>query len=999
MSFRPEFRTALPPEANRVIIVERSPGICFFPPRAFSARQSLFYHTLMRTPTALAKLVILLGVIVLTARGGENDEPPLERDFDELVRPFLKQNCLSCHGPEKPKGKLDLSMYTSVPSIVKEYRVWRLVRERLEAEEMPPAEANRQPRAEERHALVKWIADLLDREAQKNAGDPGPVLARRLSNAELDYTIGDLTGVDIRPTKEFPVDPANEAGFDNSGESLAMSPALLKKYLSAARRVADHIVLKPAGFDFAPEPAVTETDRDKYCVRRITEFYKRYRVDYARYFLAAWRFQNRSALGKPNASIREFAAEAGLSAPYLATVSKVLEESRPAEGPLGELQARWRKLPADVQKMDDARRDCEQMRDLVTRLRKGLEPRVGEMRARGISPGSQPFVLWRAGRLASGRMSAPDEKSPRDVKEFCHVFPDAFFVSDRPPYFDLKGGAQGRPLSAGFHLMQGYFRDDAPLCELVLDDAGRSELELLWRELNFVTGAPMRQYRDFIFFERAEPPRTMRESAFDFARSEDKASTSAAKIEQLRDAYLAKARKNNVQPEALKAIETYFAEISAQIRQVEKDRLAAEPSHLEALQKLADRAYRRPLAPAERNDLLAFYRSLREKEGLSHEDAIRDLVTGMLLSPHFAYRAPLAEPGSAARPLSSHELASRLSYFLWSSMPDPELLSHAASLDLRENSVLIAQTRRMLGDARIRRFATEFAGNWLGFRRFEEHNAVDRGRFPSFTNELRQAMYEEPIRFFVDVVSRDRSVLDLLYGDDTFVNQVLAKHYGMPAPKGGKNDWVRIEDARRFGRGGLLPMAVFLTASSPGLRTSPVKRGYWVVRKLLGERIPPPPAVVPELPKDEANSGELSLPQLLTRHRADKNCASCHERFDSVGLVFEGFGPIGERRDRDLGNRPVSPKATFPDGSEGDGLAGLRRYIAAQREDEFLDNLCRELLVYALGRGLILSDEPTIKSMRDRLSVEGHRFDGLIETIVSSPQFLKKRGRDDPRRD
>ena len=211
------------------------------------------------------------------------------------------------------------------------------------------------------------------------------------------------------------------------------------------------------------------------------------------------------------------------------------------------------------------------------------------------------------------------------------------------------------------------------------------------------------------------------------------------------------------------------------------------------------------------------------------------------------------------------------------------------------------------------------------------------------------------------------------------------------------DEWVRVDDADHFGRGGLLPMSVFLTASSPGLRTSPVKRGYWVVRKLLGERIPPPPAVVPELPKDEAKSGDLSLPQLLARHRADKNCASCHQRFDSIGLVFEGYGPIGERRDRDLGNRPVETKATFPDGSEGDGVEALRRYIAERREDDFVENLCRELLVYALGRGLILSDEPTIKTMRDRLSAEGHRFDSLIETIVTSPQFLTKRGRDDLR--
>ena len=264
--------------------------------------------------------------------------------------------------------------------------------------------------------------------------------------------------------------------------------------------------------------------------------------------------------------------------------------------------------------------------------------------------------------------------------------------------------------------------------------------------LTFATGAPMRQYRDFIFFERAEPPRYMRRICLRLRSLGRQRLDLAAKIERLRDAYLAKARRFEATDEAVKAIETYFTAISAQIRQVEKDRLAAEPMHLEALRKFAERAFRRPLSKAEGDDLIAFYNSLRKNDELSHEDAIRDTLASVLLSPHFAFRIDGAEPGTAARPLDPYELASRLSYFLWSSMPDQELLSHAAAGDLIEPSVLIAQTRRMLSDARIRRFATEFAGNWLGFRRFEEHNAVDRERFPAFTNELRQAMYEEPIR-------------------------------------------------------------------------------------------------------------------------------------------------------------------------------------------------------------------------------------------------------------
>src|SRR5260370_14178674 len=326
-------------------------------------------------------------------------------------------------------------------------------------------------------------------------------------------------------------------------------------------------------------------------------------------------------------------------------------------------------------------------------------------------------------------------------------------------------------------------------------------------------------------------------------------------------------------------------------------------------------------------------------------------------------------------------------------MADGELLSRATAGDLHRAEVLTTQAGRMLGDARVRGLATEFAGNWLDFRRFEEHNAVDRERFPSFTPELRQAMFEEPIRYFVDVAQRNRSVLDLLYGHDTFVNQPLARHYGMPQPP--NDEWIHVEDARPYDRGGLLPMAVFLTKNAPGLRTSPVKRGYWVVRRLLGEQIPPPPPTVPELPKDETKLGELTLPQLPPRHRDDKACAGCHRRRASVGLVFEGFGPIGERRAKDLGGHTVQTAATFPDGKDRDGLAGLRNYLHDKRQDDFVDNLCKKLLVNALGRGLLLSDQPLVADMRRRLAANGYCFGSLGEMIVSSPQFLNKRGRGD----
>src|SRR5437773_815186 len=252
-------------------------------------------------------------------------------------------------------------------------------------------------------------------------------------------------------------------------------------------------------------------------------------------------------------------------------------------------------------------------------------------------------------------------------------------------------------------------------------------------------------------------------------------------------------------------------------------------------------------------------------------------------------------------------------------------------------------------------------------------------------------MFEEPIRFVEDLIRNDRSILDLLYANYTFVNPVLARHYAMPEIAGDANKWVRVDDAARYGRGGLLPMAVFLTQNAPGLRTSPVKRGYWVVRRVLGETIPPPPATVPVLPDDEAKL-DLPLRDMLAKHRENPVCASCHARFDSLGLAFEGYGPIGEKRTKDLAGHPVDTQAVFPGGSQGTGFEGVQAYIREHRQKDFTDNLSRKLLAYGLGRSLQLSDEPAIERMQVKLAANGYSFTPLVETIITSPQFLNKRG-------
>jgi hypothetical protein len=326
-------------------------------------------------------------------------------------------------------------------------------------------------------------------------------------------------------------------------------------------------------------------------------------------------------------------------------------------------------------------------------------------------------------------------------------------------------------------------------------------------------------------------------------------------------------------------------------------------------------------------------------------------------------------------------------------MPDEELLQHAAAGDLRKPEVIKAQARRMLQDRRIRALAVEFGGNWLDFRDFEHIGTVNRERFPSFSDELRDAMFEEPVRFLLDVFRHNRSILDFLYARDTFVNPVLARHYGMPEGGSDESVWVRVPDADSYERGGLLPMAAFLTKNAPGLRTSPVKRGYWVAKNVLGEQIPPPPPVVPELPADEAKM-DLPLRQMLEKHRADPSCAACHARFDSFGLAFEKFDPVGGRRTSDLGGRVVDARAVFPGGIEAEGLQGIRRYIRDRRQNDFVRGLTGKLLAYALGRSLALSDELLIREIGSKLGSNGYRFETVIDSIVTSRQFLNKRGRE-----
>ncbi len=962
---------------------------------------------------------------------GSKGQDALQQQFHDRVIPLLTKYCNACHEGSSAEAMLDLAAVRDPSQVAERHQTWAEVIHRVREKEMPPEDAEVQPSDAERAELVAWVEAFRKQEAERNAGDPGYVPVRRLSNSELNYTVRDLTGVDIRPASEFPIDPANEAGFDNSADSLTISPALLNKALAAARHVAEHLVLTPDGIAFAPHPVVTETDRDKYCVKRIVEFYQRQKTDYADYLFAAWQMKV-----APDQFTRSHFESKGLSGKYLQLVNDLLKIESPIMpsegdadgiGPIAIVRRMWLDLPASIDAAVDVRASCEKIRDFIVQRRSLLEPELKNLEVRGIHSGAQPFVLWKNDQYASYRqrpfmpglekliegvdderlkaaLTVPSDEEKRkafirEVERFCRLFPDAFYISERGRDYVGKPKAEqekGRLLSAGFHSMMGYYRDDEPLMKLMLTAEQADHLDRLWQELDFITSAPMRQYTGFVWFERTDSV-TMRSPEFDFARAEDKSVTTPAMIERLAATYLKKADNLGAGEIPRAAIENYFRKINAQIQWVEKSRRLAEPHHVEAMIRFASDAYRRDLTDQEQAEVRSFYASLR-REGATHEEAIEDLLVTILMTPECNFRVDLAARGSQVEPLNAVDLASRLSYFLWSSMPDRELRELARSGELTKPEVLSQQVRRMLRDQKVRGLATEFGGQWLDFRRFEQHNSVDRERFPAFNDALRSAMFEEPVRFLEHLIREDKSVLDCLYADYVWVNAPLAAHYGIELPMPlreseslDSDGWHLVPQVQ--GRGGLLTMGVFLTQNAPGRRTSPVKRGYWVVRRLLGERIPAPPPNVPDLPTDESQLGERTLREVLAKHREHTACAGCHNRFDSIGLVFESYGPVGELREVDLAGKPVDTQAVFPSGQAGTGVNGLKDYLRQHREADFVDNLTRKLLAFGLGRTLLLSDEPLLEKLREQVRAGDATFSRLAETIVLSPQFLNKRGR------
>jgi Protein of unknown function (DUF1592)/Protein of unknown function (DUF1588)/Protein of unknown function (DUF1587)/Protein of unknown function (DUF1585)/Protein of unknown function (DUF1595)/Planctomycete cytochrome C len=997
-------------------------------------------------------------------------------DYADKVLPILKDSCLNCHSTKKQKGDVDLERFATVADIRQSPKVWESVLEQVASGEMPPKK-EKPLSAAAKKVLLDWTHKTLDEIAIANAGDPGPVVLRRLSNAEYTYAVQDLTRVpSLDPAREFPVDGSAGEGFTNVGAALVMSPGLLSKYLDAGKDVAQHAVLLSDGLAFSEKTTKRDWTNEK--IAAIKAFYARYsvsgkaesvlvqgnKVDLVGgdgrlplgLYLAAT-LTHRDALRNGTTTIAQVAQLLGLNAKYLGTIWSSLNEVTPSTF-LDPVRADWRKAtPADVPALVASIKAWQNslwrfgaighigkqngpkgwqlpvdpvvtMEDFRVAIPAGDTPKVylssANLRSgRASLVWSKPRVVVKgkpdiAVALPAGKPSGPNQVIEVNLPaglpkgaEFLiegHLPKEASaeacvqaWVTTTPPVVSGRIVPTGAPtnkkkggmwsdgegamgFTAPLLVTEGgvarqellrsaqafrdlfpsalcyasvvpvdevvtltlFYREDEALRRLMLDDKAAAEIDRLWSDLRFISQDALLQVESF-------------ESLYQFA----------------------------TQDANPKAFEPLREPIKRRAAEFQQELLAAEPKHVDAVVRLAADAWRRPLKDGEADQLRALYQELRKQE-LPHDLAVRRLIARVLVSSAFLYRGEKAAAGEKAAPVNDWELATRLSFFLWSSAPDAELRALAASGKLHEPAVLAAQMRRMVKDAKSERLAREFGCQWLHVRDVATLDEKSERHFPTFVS-LRGAMQEEAERFFADLFQQDRPVLSLIDADHVFVNGPLALHYGLKVTGEG---WQRVDAVRAQGRGGVLAFASTLARQSGASRTSPILRGNWLTEVLLGEKLPRPPKGVPILP-ETAPQG-LTERQLIEKHSSDPACARCHQRVDPFGFALEGFDAIGRARSKDAAGLDIDTRTVLPGGVSVDGLNGLRDYLLTRRQDDFLRQFSRKLLGYSLGRAVQLSDKPLLDAMVARLKTGEGRVSGALELIVLSSQFREVRGRD-----
>lgn len=577
---------------------------------------------------------------------------------------------------------------------------------------------------------------------------------------------------------------------------------------------------------------------------------------------------------------------------------------------------------------------------------------LGDMNSRG-------YQTFRAGVMEFATLLPPNshgEPTPADKDPVPEPFDSTYNV---PEHDDFVQKVK-------------YHRDDRFVVENLIDAPVRKRLDQAWNDL-------------YASFEYHDNYLRLLAAHFNF----DLKGKGIAQMDKAQIAALPPAMRKYVLP------------LRREYEVAQAAEAAARPGHVADCLAFASRAWRRPLTEKEKLSLRAFYETTLAADP-DHTKAIRALLTRILVAPQFLYRVePLmtdtpamrkvvdnkVTDNSTTRPLTNWEMAGRLSYFLWSSIPDDELRRAASAGELTETKGIERQVRRMLADPKARRLSTEFFGQWLGFYHFDQHKGVDTGRFTDFSDDVKEAMYDEAVSFFEHIVRKNRPIHEILSADYTFLNQDLARFYGVTKEVKSTEEVEKVEGVTAFHRGGLLRLGAVLTATSAPLRTSPVKRGDWILRRILGTPTPPPPADAGSLPADDKLFGGLSLKAKLEQHKRKASCATCHTRIDPLGFSLERYDPTGRWREQYADGKPIEDSAALPDKTEIAGVDGLLRYIQS-RDAQFRKTLSRKMVGYAMGRTVTPSDQLLIERMIK--SGGDATFADLATEIAISKQFRNR---------
>lgn len=1008
----------------------------------------------------------LATAIVAAAAGvGHAENGPLD---------IVRARCLDCHSGDEVQGGIDLAALTAAADVAKDFKAWQKVREVLEAGRMPPKEA--EPLAAgEREVLCGWIAPRMRLAVESHAGDPGVVTLRRLTNAEYDATVRDLTGIDFGLAREFEPDGGGGEGFSNTGDVLFVSPRQFDRYLSAARSLADHASILPGtGIMFHPQRVGgrgPEQLRDQ-AHHAIHVWYQKAATPHvpldgddlreADYLLACWKHRHRDLTGA--ASLDALADAAGLSRAYLANWWAFLQADEPASRYLDLTRLAWRALPppdpAGPQALPEAvvagtKAIAAERRSWYTRIPERY-PETTQRSQQDVDA-LHPYPLYAD---VSGRPHVHvlvGDAADGNEGDVVRLFDFSVTVADKPhAYFDwltarrqeLEQAIAVRPAGAG---PDAALARDLDAVRAVLERFGRHPrgraadpreiVAVAPEKITFPLPAGAARFRGQGRLDLEDPdlpkataqwmattddapgPTGVYADAFTvWPRHGAKAGKAMYEFELMRQAFPATRDlrlfgiTQNLHGVELPPRVYWLSDeqLLSLVPEAERSRHAAlmidwnttrQPmpwpelaadwdtrllAHLDAF---AARAWRGPLTDDERARLHAIYKTGLEAataagtEG-GREQAAREAVVAILSAPRFLFRVEEQRPGEQR--VAAHELAARLSYFLWSSLPDEQLRQAAADGSLLEPERLTAEVKRMLADPRAEALAREFAAQWLRFRGFATKAPPDREKYPELSPDLQADMEREAVAFLADMIRTDRPLRELFTAGHTFLNERLATHYGIPGVVGPE---FRRVDVAAYGRGGLLGMGAVLASTSYPRRTSPVLRGNWVLSAVLGTPTPPPPPNIP--PLDESPAAGLGLRARLQAHRANAACAVCHDRIDPLGFALEGFDVLGRRRDLDDAGAPVDLVATLADGTTFTGFDGLRDYLARRRDVVTLQ-FCRKFLGYALGRETLPTDLPLLEGLRDRILAEDAGVSAAVLGIVHSRQFQNRRDDPDP---